>query len=166
MTITPTGRFVRTEQGVDLVLSRTFRASVEDVWASITESDRLGRWFGSWTGEPGVGQTVTLSFTAEEGDATAQVLITACEPPTHLAVSSSDSYGTWHLEAQLRETGDTTELVFVQHLASASEIPDTGPGWEYYLDRLVAVRTDAPMPEFDAYLADLKPFYDNASTVA
>ena len=44
-------------------------------------------------------------------------------------------------------------------------MPDTGPGWEYYLDRLVAMHTDGPMPEFDAYLADLKPYYDDAAAV-
>ncbi len=165
MTITPTGRFVRTEQGVDLILERTFNAPMEDVWASITESDRLGRWFGTWKGEAEAGKRVELSFTAEEGSQTSDVLITVCEPPHHLAVSSTDSFGTWHLEAHLHEDEGSTQLVFVQHLTSPTQIADTGPGWEYYLDRLVAVRRDAPMPEWDAYLAELKPFYDDAAAV-
>jgi len=28
-------------------MSRTFRAPIEDVWASLTESERTVRWFGS-----------------------------------------------------------------------------------------------------------------------
>ena len=34
----PTGRLFPTADGNDLVLSRTFRAPIEDVWASVTES--------------------------------------------------------------------------------------------------------------------------------
>lgn len=33
---TPTGRVVSIGQGRDLVLERTFRAAIDDVWASIT----------------------------------------------------------------------------------------------------------------------------------
>jgi uncharacterized protein YndB with AHSA1/START domain len=48
---TPTGRVVSTAQGRDLVLERTFRAPIEDVWASITEPERTARWLGPWEGE-------------------------------------------------------------------------------------------------------------------
>lgn len=34
--------------------------------ASLTESDRLARWYATWTGDARVGGTVTLSFVAEE----------------------------------------------------------------------------------------------------
>ena len=47
----PTGRLFRTDTGSDLVLSRTFRASAEDVWASLTEPERTARWFGPWKGD-------------------------------------------------------------------------------------------------------------------
>jgi uncharacterized protein YndB with AHSA1/START domain len=58
MNPTPGGRLVRTPTGRDLVLIRRFRAPIEDVWASITESDRTARWFASWTGDaaPGAGR--------------------------------------------------------------------------------------------------------------
>lgn len=32
-----------------LVFERTFHAPIEDVWAAVTESDRLARWIGVWT---------------------------------------------------------------------------------------------------------------------
>src|SRR5512132_1216319 len=85
---TPTGKVIPTAIGRDLVLERVLPGSIDDAWASITESDRLARWFCTWTGEARVGATVELSLVAEEGDATSQAEITACEPPTHLAVST------------------------------------------------------------------------------
>ena len=47
MTTTPTGRLVPAAGGSALVVSRTFRAPIEDVWASVTEPDRTARWFGT-----------------------------------------------------------------------------------------------------------------------
>ncbi len=40
MTAQPTGRL----RGNDLVLSRRFRASMEDVWTSITDPESTARW--------------------------------------------------------------------------------------------------------------------------
>ena len=57
MSPTPTGRLF----GDDLVLTRTLRAPIADVWASITEPDRTARWFGPWQGDAGPGSTITVS---------------------------------------------------------------------------------------------------------
>ena len=50
--------------GKTLVLRRHFSVSIDDVWASVTESERLGRWFGTWTGDPATGSVmVTMRLT-------------------------------------------------------------------------------------------------------
>ena len=67
MTPTPTGQVIPTAIGRDLVLERVLPGSIDDAWASITESDRLARWFCTWTGEPGVGATLELTLVAEGG---------------------------------------------------------------------------------------------------
>ena len=126
---TPTGRVQTTDAGRDLVLIRTFRSPIEDVWASITEPERTARWFASWTGEPGAGNTIRYRMTHEEGmDEDADMTIDACEPPRHLAVSAVDDYGTWRLEATLAEDGDTTVLTFVQHLDEGTDGRRQRPG--------------------------------------
>jgi uncharacterized protein YndB with AHSA1/START domain len=51
MTNPPNGQLVATADGNPLVVSRTLRAPIEDVWASITEPDRTARWFGTLTGD-------------------------------------------------------------------------------------------------------------------
>jgi uncharacterized protein YndB with AHSA1/START domain len=157
----PTGRVVPTPDGRDLVLTRSFRAPIEDVWASITESDRTARWFASWSGEPGPGRTIRYRLTFEESGPEGDMTIEACDPPRHLAVSTHDEYGTWRLEATLAEVGGMTELTFVHHLDADAKAAEVGPGWEYYLDMLVASRDASPTPDFDAYPAAQAAYYEN-----
>jgi uncharacterized protein YndB with AHSA1/START domain len=164
MTPKPDGSLTRTEDGTDLVLVRTFRAPIADVWDSLTESERTSRWFGPWSGRPGAGETVTVTMTAEEGSPESQMKIEACEPPHHLAMSSVDDYGTWHLEAHLTERDGVTELRFVQHLTDPSMVGEMGPGWEFYLDRFAAALADGPMPDFGDYYPGMKGYYEALAT--
>ncbi len=164
MTVTPTGHLVPTDAGHDLVLTRTFRAPIEDVWASITESERTARWFASWEGEPGPGRTIQYRLEFEEGSPGGDMLIEACEPPRHLAVTSVDAYGSWRLEATLAEADGVTTMTFVHHLDAGADAGSIGPGWEYYLDQLVASRDGSPLPAFDDYYPALKPYYDSQPT--
>ena len=160
MTRTPTGQVIPTAIGRDLVLERVLPGSIEDAWASVTESDRLARWFCTWTGEPRVGATVEMTLVAEEGDATSQAEILACEPPTHLAVSTHDQGGSWLLELTLTPMDSNhTRLRFVHHLDDEAKSEEVGPGWEYYLDRFVAAMNGSPMPDFDDYWPSLAPAY-------
>ena len=163
MTVHATGRLIATPSGRDLVLTRHFPAPIEDVWASITESDRTARWFAAWEGEPGVGSRITLTLVAEEGQPTTAATIDACDPPTRLAISTVDEHGSWHLEATLAPVGDGTELTFVQHLDPEADPSEVGPGWEYYLDRLVAAEAGAPLPDFDSYFPRLQEHYRSAA---
>jgi uncharacterized protein YndB with AHSA1/START domain len=158
MTPTPGGRLVRTPEGLDLVLVRTFRAPIEDVWASITESERTARWWGPWTGEPGPGRTISYTMVLEAGAPPGEMLIEACEPPRHLAVRGLGDYP-WRLEAHLAEAGGVTELRFTHHLDDGVSVGDVGPGWEFYLDALVASRTEDPMPQWGTYYPAQKEHY-------
>lgn len=164
MTPTPTGRITATDHGRDLALIRTFRAPIEDVWASITESERTARWFASWSGDAGPGKVIRYRMAFEDDAPEADMTIEACEPPRHLAVSAADEYGTWRLEAWLSEHDGTTELRFVHHLDADANAAEVGPGWEYYLDRLVASRAGAPPPDFDDYYPAQSAYYEQQQT--
>jgi uncharacterized protein YndB with AHSA1/START domain len=161
MNSTPSGRLIRTPEGRDLVIVRTFRAPIEDVWASITEPERTARWFGPWWGEGGAGRTIRFAMAFEEGSPEAEMLIEACEPPRHLAVRSVDAAGLWILEVHLSEQDGVTELRFTQHLDAATDVGSVGPGWEYYLDNLVASRTGVPLPAFSDYYPSQRDYYLN-----
>jgi uncharacterized protein YndB with AHSA1/START domain len=147
----PTGRVRRTPRGTDLVITRRFRGGIDEVWQSVTDPESTARWIGPWEGEPGVGRTVRFRMAYEEGAPWNDVLIEACDPPRRLVVSKQSGYGELRLELTLRSEGETTELTFVQRLTDPAAAGDFGPGWEYYLDRLVAARSSRPMPDFDDY---------------
>lgn len=136
MSPTPTGRLL----GDDLVLTRTFRAPIADVWASLTDPARTARWFGPWQGDAAPGRTIKVQMVHEEGKPWMDMTIDACEPPHRLAVSSVDEHGSWHLDMVLAESAGVTELRFTQHLTGTESVGEIGPGWEYYLDALVASR--------------------------
>ena len=158
MTPSPSGRVRPPRQ---IVLSRTFRAPAADVWASVTEPGRLSRWWGTWTGDPTTGQ-VTATMTAEADAQPQPVEIRSCEPPHLLSLRFVVGDEDWLLDLELRETGDGTELSLVQTFAAPDSVADVGPGWEYYLDRLVAAETGGN-PEAVDFFADyhpaMKPYY-------
>jgi uncharacterized protein YndB with AHSA1/START domain len=155
MTSPPTGRLV---DGTDLVVSRTFRAPIEDVWASVTESARTARWFGAWEGDAGPGRTIKVQMAFEDKAPWFDARIDVCEPPRRLALTTTD--GSMRLELDLSHTDGRTELRLLQRLDTDEAVGDMGPGWEYYLDMLVAARDGAPTPSFDDYYPAMKPYYE------
>jgi uncharacterized protein YndB with AHSA1/START domain len=155
----PTGELVRTGDGADLVLTRTFRASAEDVWVSITDPDHTARWFGRWEGEAAPGRTIKVQMAYEEEAPWMDMRIDVCEPPRRLALSASDEAGDWRTELLLEETDGVTVLRFVQHGVDEEELGEVGPGWEYYLDMLVAARDGSPRPDFDDYYPAMKDYF-------
>ncbi|NDO90865.1 SRPBCC family protein [Cellulosimicrobium composti] len=162
---TPRGTVEHGPEGAELVLTRTFRAPAADVWASLTEPDRLSRWIGYWEGDPSTG-AVQFYMTAEGDDPDPEEYrITRCEPPHRFAGVTSTGDDAWHLSFDLDEEDGVTTLTFRQVLGPGDDARNIGPGWEYYLDRLVAVREgrDATTVPWEPYLATLADHYGRAS---
>lgn len=145
------------DDGRTLALVRRFGVPIDDVWASVTESERLARWFGTWTGDPSSGRVlVTMNAEAEPG-APAEFRVDACEPPRLLAVSAEDEYGNWRLSAELAEVDGGTTLTLRQRELDPKTLPETGPGWEWYLDRLVAAIEGGEPPTLAGFDTDYLP---------
>ncbi len=131
-----------TRDGEDLlVIERTIDRPVEEVWATLTRPERLKLWIGTWSGDPRSGR-VDFAMTAEGADAPAEPqVIDVCDPPSRLRVRShpSEPEQSWILDVRLRAARSGGTLVdFAQVLTPAIPLDMVGPGWEYYLDRLVA----------------------------
>jgi uncharacterized protein YndB with AHSA1/START domain len=156
MSPTPTGRLF----GNDLVLTRTFRAPIDDVWASLTDPARTARWFGPWQGEGAPGHTIKVQMVHEEGQPWMDMTIDACESPRRLVISAGDENDRWLLEMELAETAGVTELRFTQHLTNTDAVGEVGPGWEYYLDAMVAARDEQPLPDFNDYYPAQKSHFE------
>lgn len=147
--MTITGRFNGSQQ--TLVLTRQFRSRIDDVWTSIVDSDRLSRWFGTWSGDPSTGQVSVVMNAEAEPVPPAPFEIQACDPPRRLSVSATDAYGTWRLTVELTEADGTTTLVLTQHDVDPGTLDETGPGWEWYLDRVVAAVEHGRMPTLEDF---------------
>ena len=158
--MSPTGRIEQRDGDYVLVQSRTFRAPIEDVWASVTEPQRTARWFGAWEGEAAPGRTIKIQMAYEDTAPWFDMTIDACDPPRRLAVSTTDESGGWRVELLLSHADGRTELRLVHHLDSTDGIGEMGPGWEYYLDMLVAARDGLPTPAFDDYDPAMKPYFE------
>lgn len=167
-TITQLGHLEHRDGADQLVFTRTFNAPLTDVWAACTEPKRLERWIGTWAGDPASGE-ITFRMTAEGDDVPEEVyLVEACEPPHRFVVRSrdaapfsSDGSGprvAWQHTLELSEMDGVTTLTFTQAVPTSpvggDMIASVGPGWDYYLDRLVNVcnGADPAQISFEPYL--------------
>lgn len=139
---TPTGAREHSGGADHLVLTRTFQAPIEAVWAAVTEPERLARWIGTWQGDAASGR-VDFRMTFEDSMPWEPYVIEVCEEPTRLRVRTDldDPAEDWTLDLQLSEEAGRTTLRFAQVITEHVDIVDVGPGWEFYLDRLVEAET-------------------------
>jgi uncharacterized protein YndB with AHSA1/START domain len=141
--MTPTGRIVEQDGRHVLVQTREFRAPIEDVWAAVTEPERLARWIGTWTGDPTSGSVrFQMLFEGEEHEGE-DMEIRVCEPPRRLHLTSRVGEEVWLLELDLTHADGVTTLTFSQPGVTEEQVGGVGPGWDYYLDRLVDAETGA-----------------------
>jgi uncharacterized protein YndB with AHSA1/START domain len=144
----PTGTIETVGERRCLVITREFRAPVEDVWAAVTESDRLARWIGTFSGDPASGRVV-FRMNAEGGAPEEDMEIRECVPPRRLALTSHAGEDHWQLEVDLAEAGGVTTLTFTHPDLDPVMAESVGPGWEYYFDRLVAAETGGDVGALD-----------------
>jgi uncharacterized protein YndB with AHSA1/START domain len=145
----PTGTIEQRDGRHVLIQTRTFSAPIEDVWAAVTEPERLARWIGTWTGDPESGHVsfrMLFEGDAHEGEA---MEIRACEPPHRLHLTSRVGEEVWLLELDLTHAEGVTTLTFSQPGVTKEQVGGVGPGWDYYLDRLVDVETGADPAQRD-----------------
>jgi hypothetical protein len=97
-----------------------------------------------------------------EGDAPAgTVRILECEPPRRFLGDFDEGESIWRLGFTLSEEDGVTTMEFRMVLGDHVNVADTGPGWEYYLDRLVATMEGSPFVEFDEYYPAQADYWRN-----
>lgn len=152
------------EAGTDgpiVTLRRRYPEPVAEVWSAFTDSERLARWFGSYSGTGVPGGTVELTVTGEvdAGGTVADpvtVGIHECDAPHRLVVEIPEGTGgpTWLVEITLSADGDGTALLFERHVVPGIDPDDIAAGWNWYLDRLQATLDNTPMPSWSDYAPD------------
>ena len=158
MTAKPTGRLAQREDGLYIMFDRLFTEPIEKVWASLSRPAELEKWIGTYTGSPTTG-AVRFRMTAEEEAEWEYVNIRECVAPHRFAGDFGTGPKAWRALFHLVEGDGMTTLTFGQRLHNVGEAATVGPGWDYYLDRLVAVRAHRPLPEWSQYSTQHSDFY-------
>ncbi|HEV7949176.1 MAG TPA: SRPBCC domain-containing protein [Glaciihabitans sp.] len=153
----PNGRVVRDADGLELIVERSVEAPAAEVWEWLTDPDKLEQWIGRWSGHPRVGSQLSFTMTAEAGAEPEPLTILICDRPQHfLADLGVDK---WRIGFSLFEFGSATSVFFTQRLMNPADAGSIGPGWEFYLDRLVAAREGTPGPLWDDYYPAFSAYY-------
>jgi uncharacterized protein YndB with AHSA1/START domain len=153
------GEVTEVADGVRLRFRRSWPDPVEDVWAALTEPDRVLRWIGSYEGERRAGGSGTFTMTHEEQPAGEPMRIVECDAPRRLVVEW-ESEQAWRVELDLTEEDGRTVLVFTQLFPAGTEVTDYVLGWHWYLDKLDAeVSGGTPPGPWDDFHAQLGPAY-------
>src|SRR5690606_10957973 len=127
----------RTAEGT-LELRREITDAPSRIWRYLTDSDYLALWYGSWHGDSDSG-TVEVVLLAEDGAPAVQVQILQCDVRARqLTVRLGEEASAWQLELKVEASGTGSRLVFQMPGMEPQQAGSIGPGWDYYLDRLVA----------------------------
>ena len=103
----------------DLIASRVYDTDIADLWAAVTDAERIKRWFSPVSGDLKLGGRYAV-----EGNASG--IITACEEQRHFA-------GTWEFMGHVSwievylETVDEGARLELHHIA-----PHPNPHWDQF----------------------------------
>ena len=131
-----------------VILSRAYAATVEDLWDAVTNGERIPRWFLPVGGELKPGGRYQL-----EGNAGG--VITACERPSHFALTWEFGEDVSWVEVRLAAGEAARARLTLTHTARLSEHWDeygpgaTGVGWELGLLGLAVHITQPTEPKPD-----------------
>ena len=137
-----------------VIVSRSYATTVEDLWDAVTNDQRIRCWF------------LPISGTLEPGgryqlEGNAGGVITACDRPSHLALTWEFGEDVSWVEVRLSDDGAGGARLVLTHTAHLSEHwGEYGPGaagvgWELGLLGLAIhlAQPTAPMPDEAAFAA-------------
>lgn len=154
------GRVVTNNGRSYLKIARSLALPIGEAWAFLTETELTERWFGPWEGDAQPGSSVRVLMRFESNEPALRVGIRACEAPNRLVLHVLDEGADWEISFELEDDGaEDTLLVFTQLLTERVEIGEVGPGWEYYLDLLIAATEDTEEPIFEQYFPAMSAQY-------
>src|SRR5690625_4295047 len=139
----------------DITLSRTYDATVEEVWSACTEADRLERWLGKVSGDFQLGGTYQI-----EGNAGGDII--ACEPPERVRVTwifgdpGPDPYSEVDVRLAPADNGGTTLTLTHSAVYEPEFWEQYGPGsggvgWDLALLALSALLSGEPLGDAEEF---------------
>ncbi len=157
---------LRSDDGTGAVrLQERYDTDVEDLWAALTDPERLARWIGTVEGDLRPGGEFRAHFHTSGWEGTGRV--ETCDAPHHLLVRTQDAEdpGEHTIEATLSADGDQTVLVIEERGMPLDQLAAYGAGNQVHLEDLTAhvtgserrdtkERWSALLPAYQALAAD------------
>ena len=167
---------LRTADGVGVVrIEDHYDTDIHDLWAALTDPDRLARWHGVVAGDLRPGGAFHLYLTTDDVESTGRVDV--CEPPQRLRVmtretdeSSRKGQGASPFNAvtdiTLTADGDQTILVVEVQGMPLEQIAFYGVGVQIHAEQLAAYLAGREPDDTEARWGALLPPYQGlAATI-
>ena len=136
-----------------VVFPRRLPLSVEEAWAAVTDPARTAPWIGPRLGDQTSG-TIEMTMSAEAGAPVVPVGIVRREAPELLVLRLGPDG--WVVTVRIEGDDDEVIVSLEQEIADARSASDIGPGWDFYLDRLVEAEAGRD-PEALSFSPDYHP---------
>lgn len=162
---TPNGTIDRTPEGGFVRFDRTLDYAIEDVWAAITEPDRLADWWPPFAADITMdlreGGRLTFAWPQTELP-TLEFTITRLEPP-RLLEHTHTSPGSW-MRWELQPLDEGTRLLATYFVPAIDQAIERGDvlGLHHSLDRLAPALSGSPVPWSNEAFAALRTEYAGA----
>lgn len=154
--LSPTGRRI--------VIELDAQSGVRHIWDAFTTAEGLRAWAGILRGTADSGD-LRFAF-LEEGleSASGSVQVHRCRPPYKFRLTADTEQGAWDLGLDLSSRTGTKKITFIHELGASDDPGTIGPGWEYYLQRMLVHLEggDVHSVKWDDYYPALAPTYAKA----
>lgn len=162
---------LRSADGIGVVrIEDRFETTIDDLWAAITEPDRLARWHGQVEGDLRPGGAFRVYLEANDIESAGRV--EACEPPRRLLVTTRETDESYRkgqgvppfdgtLEATLTADGNQTILVIEVRGMPFDKIAFYGAGWQIHAENLAAYLAERERGDTEARWDELVPLYQD-----
>jgi uncharacterized protein YndB with AHSA1/START domain len=136
---------------------------IDDVWAALTDPERLARWLGTLDGDLRCGQQFHARFFASESEVTGRIEV--CEPPQHLLVSmtETDTTDLQFMEVTLSARGEQTVLVVEERGMPPEQLAAYGAGVQVHVEDLATYLRGGERGDGQARWNELFPSYASTS---
>jgi uncharacterized protein YndB with AHSA1/START domain len=160
---------LRSAGGMGIVrIENHFETSVDDLWAAVTEPERLARWYGEVEGDLRVGGDFSVSIESDGWRGRGHV--DACERPERLLVTTREADESFEkgegappfdevIEATLAAEGGSTVLVLEIRGLPLDKLEYYGAGWQIHTEHLAAHIAGHEWDDAEARWAQLVPPY-------
>ena len=145
-----------------------YDTDIDDLWAAITDPERLARWHGRVEGDLRPGGEFRMYIEANDIESTGRVEV--CEPPRRLLVTNRETDESHRkgqgvppfeakVEATLTADGDQTILVIELQGMPLDKIAFYGAGWQIHAESLAAHIAGRERDDSEARWNELVPSY-------